>query len=598
MRNARPFIAAIRDSPDDDSSRLVFADWLEDHGEPERAELIRVQCELARSPTFAPRYPELHLRQLELVAEHELDWLGEWAEHLVRWEFRRGLLHSVTLTPQVFVTRGEELLVDHPVELVALVNEQGRSLAAEEVVEAVAAPAMGEVRALETAGCRRGEPLCGMYGGVVATSAWLSALARAKHVVRLEELRLNGDTRSGRQAIDLRAWRQFCQAQHLRELRRLDLSDVYNNDRVQGLIEVARVLGRASFVKNLQALSFAGCYLSDEAACHLAAAPLINLEELQLAGCDVLCAQGLRAVLSSPSLSRLRSLGVPYVLPLQELAGAPLLARLHALTLNGNSSGGSSIQIGDWSSSLGRSVANSEWDGLFHSPHLHNLTSLSVGAYAAIPEAAVVGLLQAPWSANLRELNLSCENLSVEHLAPHFARPVQGPTPLHSLCVPDCEGIGEALAGWPGLAGLTDLNLTRMYDQDCEDDTAALLQSPHLSRRLARLDLSGSCRTLANVGQLAACPALAGLRWLGFGWNGLTPEKTQALLQSPHLRHLEALFLSSLWEEDELRALEHLARSRGWPRLRDVVVGSGTEADTIKVLYERFGPRLRVWSDC
>ena len=71
--------------------------------------------------------------QLELTADHELDWLGEWADRLVRWEFRRGLLHSVTLTPEAFVTHGEALFLDHPVERVALVNDAGESLAAEDV---------------------------------------------------------------------------------------------------------------------------------------------------------------------------------------------------------------------------------------------------------------------------------------------------------------------------------------------------------------------------------------------------------------------------------------------------------------------------------
>ena len=82
--NYRPFIDAIRISPDDDSPRLVFADWLDEHGESARAEFIRVQCELAPMPTFERRYEELHVRQLELLARHETEWLGEWADRLVR----------------------------------------------------------------------------------------------------------------------------------------------------------------------------------------------------------------------------------------------------------------------------------------------------------------------------------------------------------------------------------------------------------------------------------------------------------------------------------------------------------------------------------
>lgn len=41
------FLARIRERPDDDVVRLVFADWLEERGEGERAEFVRVQCELA-----------------------------------------------------------------------------------------------------------------------------------------------------------------------------------------------------------------------------------------------------------------------------------------------------------------------------------------------------------------------------------------------------------------------------------------------------------------------------------------------------------------------------------------------------------------------
>ena len=44
------FMQAILDAPDDDTPRLIFADWLDEHGEAERAEFIRVQCELAKHP--------------------------------------------------------------------------------------------------------------------------------------------------------------------------------------------------------------------------------------------------------------------------------------------------------------------------------------------------------------------------------------------------------------------------------------------------------------------------------------------------------------------------------------------------------------------
>lgn len=43
------FLAAIIANPDDDAPRLIFADWLAENGQDDRAEFIRVQCKLART---------------------------------------------------------------------------------------------------------------------------------------------------------------------------------------------------------------------------------------------------------------------------------------------------------------------------------------------------------------------------------------------------------------------------------------------------------------------------------------------------------------------------------------------------------------------
>jgi uncharacterized protein (TIGR02996 family) len=42
------FLRAIFDAPDDDTPRLVYADFLEENGEAQRAEFIRVQCQRRR----------------------------------------------------------------------------------------------------------------------------------------------------------------------------------------------------------------------------------------------------------------------------------------------------------------------------------------------------------------------------------------------------------------------------------------------------------------------------------------------------------------------------------------------------------------------
>ena len=42
------FLQTIIQNPDSDAPRLVFADWLEEHGQEDRCEFIRIQIELAR----------------------------------------------------------------------------------------------------------------------------------------------------------------------------------------------------------------------------------------------------------------------------------------------------------------------------------------------------------------------------------------------------------------------------------------------------------------------------------------------------------------------------------------------------------------------
>ena len=60
-------LQAIIDSPDDESLRLVYADYLEENGEAARADFIRTQCELARLPEDSERRASLEARERELL---------------------------------------------------------------------------------------------------------------------------------------------------------------------------------------------------------------------------------------------------------------------------------------------------------------------------------------------------------------------------------------------------------------------------------------------------------------------------------------------------------------------------------------------------
>ena len=126
----RPFLAVIRDRPDDDAPRLRFADWLEEHGEWERAEFVRVQVELAGlGPPAIPepdpgmkkttRYDALRRRERELwrdgiglVIPREAGLVGGWLES--EWPtgtadanltciVARGFIDSVSLTTRQLI---------------------------------------------------------------------------------------------------------------------------------------------------------------------------------------------------------------------------------------------------------------------------------------------------------------------------------------------------------------------------------------------------------------------------------------------------------------------------------------------------------------
>src|SRR5262245_1043172 len=106
MSDAEGLLAAIWEQPHDDTPRLIYADWLEEHGQPERAEFIRVQCELARFEEWdeSPRKDELAKREKKLTTKHRKTWLATLPAGLKRDRFVRGFPspHRLFKTPNAF----------------------------------------------------------------------------------------------------------------------------------------------------------------------------------------------------------------------------------------------------------------------------------------------------------------------------------------------------------------------------------------------------------------------------------------------------------------------------------------------------------------
>src|SRR4051794_36091905 len=67
------FLAAILAEPDNDAPRLIYADWLDERGDP-RGEFIRVQCQLAQYPAERPLPPELAAHWGGLYPRQEQLW--------------------------------------------------------------------------------------------------------------------------------------------------------------------------------------------------------------------------------------------------------------------------------------------------------------------------------------------------------------------------------------------------------------------------------------------------------------------------------------------------------------------------------------------
>jgi uncharacterized protein (TIGR02996 family) len=137
MSDELAFLTAICTTPADDTARLVYADWLDEHGRGERAELIRVQCEQAKTPEpelktvvlwadrhatypggmcYACRkaeplrceYHTLELRWRGLLADTAFDWSGAVPRSWGR-EFSRGFVSHVTCSAADWLRHADSL---------------------------------------------------------------------------------------------------------------------------------------------------------------------------------------------------------------------------------------------------------------------------------------------------------------------------------------------------------------------------------------------------------------------------------------------------------------------------------------------------------
>src|SRR5262245_59912225 len=115
MTDRVALMRAICEDPEDDLPRLVLADCVDDHGESERAEFIRLQIELAGLPDGKKKLTK-QAREKALLKAHKKEWTAPLKVYRAsriterRWDFftfRRGFVEAISSDGAVLVERGE-----------------------------------------------------------------------------------------------------------------------------------------------------------------------------------------------------------------------------------------------------------------------------------------------------------------------------------------------------------------------------------------------------------------------------------------------------------------------------------------------------------
>jgi uncharacterized protein (TIGR02996 family) len=518
------FRADICERPEDDTPRLIYADWLDDHGRPERAELIRVQCALARLPPEEEgemgrrrprrdaRWARLKAREDRLLAAHQLAWQQELPGlDGVTWGcFERGFVSGVLVADVEALQRhGEAIFRAAPVTAVRL---NGRP-SAYDVAECAA---LASVRRLTVTFEQ-------LHSGVV------DALNSSPYLAGLEELHLGrldqSEVLPGTKPLRLESLREVtasadlttsrplpppgslplllsltaldlspsslsdCGAEvlalspYLANLKALDLSD--NRIETAGL----RALTRSPYLAGLHYLNLSGNYLEPEWGEVLAASPfLTGLRGLDLNGTserDAGCLEeeGLGALLASPNFPALSRLGLCQemlrVRAAEMLAGCPHLGRLAALRLDSNEIGPDGATALAASPYLGSLSGLSLRDNVI-GPHgaaalaaaFPRLTALDLHWNRIGPDGAAA-LASSPLLADLSHLHLGADRIGDDAVAALASSPAAGS--LYSLDV----GQGVAQQGAEALlrsASLPWLTFLAAEELRCNAETWAALR--------------------------------------------------------------------------------------------------------------------------
>lgn len=523
------FLAAVRAAPDDDTARLVYADYLDEQGgaaDATRAEFIRLQIRLHTLDETDPERPALEDRENELLRAHEGAWLGAvsapLARGLVRWQFERGFLGFIECGKKALQSSAAALFKQHPVSRVELASGD------DEAIPALAKRAWwAQVRDLDT--------------GYYPLQNALETLITSERVGGLRRLAFD----AGATAPHLPDVLERCPS--LAGLEELNIRD-WRHDPALLLpaleasgVRVLRLSSCDFTVRGLKAL------LSSD----FAARPVrIDLAEGNL-GPALWPALSGRNV--KPVLARVSRGGAGRDCGLPTLLSSPAAATMSALDVGETGLAGAKVRDIAASGFMARATeigltrchVDAKSMAALAKTDAPHLRTLAVGD-TGLRNAGVFALCDARWADSLTELDLMRNYLDDQALV---AMANSGRfTNLRKLDLrvnspdlgPDCRAeIGDAgviaLASAPNFARLRHLNLyrTRVTARGVE----ALLHSPHL--RLAELELGGYDLGADLVRVLATAPRLARLTKLALSFTpSLGGDALLPLAESPHLSPL------------------------------------------------------------
>lgn len=489
MSEEATFLAAIAAAPDDDAVRLVYADWLDEQGDTDRAEFIRLQFEAERHEEWTPARMDIGERVNALLERNRDRWLRDvpsWALD-PEWppdaeKFRRGFLDQVSVTAADFLASSAELLAAVPVRAVEIraIRDGGVALAAHSD--------LGRLKKAEI--------------GFAETPVNLPAFLASPYLSGLAGLGLDhyGPRHSGAShwetlpMVDDEGAKAIAGCARLARLKMLRVAvGTIGPDGIGALAE-------SPHLNSLEELDIRANPVGDEGLIRLARSPLLpRMTELDLLATDV-GDRGLQALLAAgPTRLRRIHLGRHQDCPITD-AGMHAFSRCKALT------GLRKLNLSWWPLNRAkiRAIANS--------PHLGNLQVLDLGI-CGIDDDMATELARSPYLRSLRYLDLQNNRIGARGIA--------------------------ALARSPTLATVTNLVLYNNPEMG-DAGTAALANSEHVGE-LRRLSLTTTGIGLDGLRAVAASSRLGQLRELDVQSSPFGDEGGRVLCESPYLNRINCL---------------------------------------------------------